>query len=79
MNQMFMDPFGSFGGGMLALPQASSTDRRRQQQQAQNMQMAERGMFMDPYSHFGSMFSNMRSMMTDMHRAFVSYIFLLVL
>lgn len=70
MDQMFMDPFGNFGGGMLALPQPSSTDRRRQQQQAQNMQMAERSMFMDPFAHFGSMFSNMRSMMTDMHQAF---------
>ncbi|CAG5129068.1 unnamed protein product [Candidula unifasciata] len=70
MDQMFMNPFGGFGGGMLALPDPSRTDRRRQQQQAQNMQVAERNLFMDPFSHFDSMFSNMRSMMTDMHRAF---------
>uniref|UniRef100_A0A0B7ATA3 Myeloid leukemia factor 1 n=1 Tax=Arion vulgaris TaxID=1028688 RepID=A0A0B7ATA3_9EUPU len=72
MDRMFMDPFGNFGGGgMLALPEApSSSDRRRQQQQAQNMQVAERNMFMDPFAHFGSMFSNMRTMMSDMHRSF---------
>lgn len=72
MDQMFRDPFGSFGGGMLALPGSSRQDFRRQQQQAQNMQVATNSMYMDPFAHFGSMFSNMRSMMSDMHRAFVS-------
>ncbi|XP_059143577.1 myeloid leukemia factor 1-like isoform X2 [Physella acuta] len=70
MDQMFRDPFGSFGGGMLALPGSNRQDFRRQQQQAQNMQVATNNMFMDPFAHFGSMFSNMRSMMSDMHRAF---------
>ncbi|BFZ23278.1 hypothetical protein BsWGS_26317 [Bradybaena similaris] len=70
MGQMFMDPFAGFGGGMLALPEPSMADRRRQQQQAQNMQVAERSMIMDPFAHFDSMFSNMRSMMSDMHRSF---------
>jgi len=72
---MFRDPFGSMGGGsMMALPGAGGIDRRdhhrRQQQQGQNMTVAERGAFMDPFSHFDSMFSNMRNMMSEMHRSF---------
>ncbi|XP_013068074.2 myeloid leukemia factor 1-like isoform X1 [Biomphalaria glabrata] len=70
MNQMFRDPFAGFGGGLMAIDDGSRSNSRRQQQQAQNMQVAQQGLFMDPFAHFGSMFSNMRSMMSDMHRAF---------
>lgn len=69
MNQVFRDPFGGYGGGLLSLTDGRS-DHRRQQQQSQNMQVAGHSLFMDPFAHFGSMFSNMRSMMNDMHRAF---------
>lgn len=76
MNQMFQDPFFNMGSsGLLGLPEpAGSGNRRhqRQQQQAQNMQVAERGRLMDPFAHFDSMFSNMRNMMSDMHRSFAS-------
>ena len=75
MDSMFRDPFGAMGGGgLMALPGADGgrDQRRRRQQQGQNLAVAERNTFMDPFSHFDSMFSNMRNMMSEMHRAFVS-------
>lgn len=73
MDSMFRDPFGAMGGGgLMALPGADGgrDQRRRRQQQGQNLAVAERNTFMDPFSHFDSMFSNMRNMMSEMHRAF---------
>ena len=76
IDSMFRDPFGDMGGQM-ALPDARDhhrdrRNRQRSQQQAQNMVVGNRGGFMDPFAHFDSMFSNMRSMMGQMHQAFVS-------
>ncbi|RUS91038.1 hypothetical protein EGW08_001166 [Elysia chlorotica] len=79
MDEMFQAPFmgigrGLGGGGPLSLEVGNgrSSDRhnRRQEQRAQNAQVSRRNQFMDPFAHFDSMFSNMRSMMSDMHRAF---------
>lgn len=71
MDEMFRDPFSSMmGGGRLALPEQSRRDQQRHQQQGQNMTMSHRAGLVDPFSHFDSMFSNMRSMVGDMHRAF---------
>ncbi|KAK3799776.1 hypothetical protein RRG08_025390 [Elysia crispata] len=78
MDEMFQTPFmgmgGGFGGGMLSLENGNGrpSDRhhQRQEQRAQNAQVSRRHQFMDPLAHFDSMFSNMRSMMSDMHRAF---------
>ncbi|GFR74345.1 myeloid leukemia factor 1 [Elysia marginata] len=81
MDEMFQTPFmgmsGGFGrDGPLSLEDGRhrSSERRhhhqRQEQRAQNAQVSRRHQFMDPFSHFDAMFSNMRSMMSDMHRAF---------